>query len=147
LQSSANKKQIKFLNDSSLKITKHLNEIISILGNSSFPVTAEEVYMIMQKKKIFISLSTIYRIFETLSEKEIVIKSNFINDRKARFEINRNEHKHHVLCLKCHTMIDIFDCPFDGIDNKLRNDLGFKVTSHNLEIYGLCKNCLNEIPS
>jgi Fe2+ or Zn2+ uptake regulation protein len=44
-------------------------------------------------------------------------------------------------------MIDIFDCPFDGIDNKLRTDLGFKVTSHNLEIYGLCKNCLNEIPS
>ena len=62
------------------------------------------------------------------------------NDR-ARYELNLNEHKHHVICVGCHKMISFLDCPVEEFEKKLKEKIDFDVTGHKLEIYGYCQEC------
>ncbi|WP_168190054.1 Fur family transcriptional regulator [Caloramator sp. E03] len=123
------------------KKTKHRTDILEILYNSDKPLSAEEIYLYLKQNDSSISLSTIYRNMDRLIERNLVIKNTLFNDNKARFEISRKNHKHHIICLKCNKMIEIDECPFKELENKIKNETGFEIETHKFEIYGYCENC------
>lgn len=124
-----------------LKNTKHRSSILDILEQSSVPITAEDIFLRLKENDISISLSTVYRILETLVSKELVIKSSINNESKASFEINRMEHKHHLVCVGCKKMVSIDGCPFEEFEKTIQGTDGFDITGHKLEIYGFCADC------
>ena len=124
-----------------LKSTKHRLSILKIMENLDSPVTADEVYMMMEKEKASVSISNVYRILELLAEKNIVIKMNVTQNGKALFVINGNVHRHYLICLGCHKMTPIEGCPVADYEKKLKESTDFYVTGHHLEIYGYCSKC------
>ncbi|NLE24754.1 MAG: transcriptional repressor [Clostridiaceae bacterium] len=129
------------LNKGNLKATKHRVSILKELENNESPITAEDLYIKLKEKGIYISLSTVYRCLETLHEKDIVIKSNLPDYNKAMYEYNHNEHRHHMICVKCHKMLPVTGCPLEEYEKHIESKFGFKVKGHNLEVYGYCDNC------
>lgn len=123
-----------------MKSTKHRNAILSLLERAEQPVTAEELYMSLQKQTASINLSTVYRTLETFVSKNLVLKLN-MEDGKARFEFNHDEHRHHLFCVGCHNVISIDDCPMGELQEAIKEKMDFDVTGHKLEIYGYCRNC------
>lgn len=130
-----------FLVREGVKSTKHRTSIIKILKESETPLTADDIFLSLKGKNISISLSTVYRTLETLNSKDLVIKTNIFNDGMARFELNRKEHKHHVVCISCRKSVPIGDCPFEEFEKSLKEKMDFDVTGHKFEIYGFCKEC------
>lgn len=128
-------------NREGLKSTRHRNAVLSILQKSQEPIAAEAVYLKLKEEGASISLSTVYRILETLVLKELVLKSNIVNESKGLFEINRMEHKHHLVCVGCKKMISIDGCPFEEYEKSIQGTNGFDITGHRLEIYGYCAQC------
>lgn len=124
-----------------LKNTKHRNSILNIMEKNAQPVTAEQIYLALINQGISINLSSVYRILNTLAEKCLVIKSSMAGESKAVFELNRFEHKHYVVCTQCKKIISVPGCPLEEYENKLRDKMGFNIQGHQLEIYGVCKNC------
>lgn len=124
-----------------IKNTKRRNAIMAILEKAETPLTVDEIFMALKNDHTSIWLSTVYRTVEMLTEKEIVIKSTIIGDDKARYELNHNEHKHHVVCVGCHKRISFEDCPVNDFEKALKEQINFDVTGHKLEIYGYCKDC------
>jgi Fur family ferric uptake transcriptional regulator len=124
-----------------VKNTKHRNAILEILEVADTPLTAEDIFLNLKEKNVAISLSTVYRTLETLTLKGLVIKANIMDDGRARFELNLQEHKHHVVCVSCHKMVPIGDCPFEEFEKMLKEKIDFDVTGHRFEIYGFCKEC------
>lgn len=124
-----------------VKSTKHRNAILLLLEKSEYPLTAEELYISLREKTASINLSTVYRTLDTFVSKKLVIKSNRVDDGKARYELNQHEHKHHLFCVGCHKLISIEDCPMGELQKVLKKKIDFDVTGHNLEIYGYCHNC------
>ena len=131
----------KLLKKKNLKNTKHRNSVLKAIETSSEPVTAEEIYLSLQKEDISISLSTVYRIIEVLINTNIVCKISFTDNNKALYEINNSSHRHHLLCLNCRNVFPVEDCPLGKHVQTLEEKFNFIITSHNLEFYGYCKNC------
>ncbi len=102
--------------------------------------TADELYHVVRKRLPQISLGTVYRNLELLSEAGQVIKLELTGKQK-RFDGNVEEH-YHMRCSGCGKVMDIDDIEMDQIHKRLydltdRNGLeGFR-----LELIGLCPEC------
>jgi len=129
------------LKHSGLKNTKQRNSVLNILEKTTQPLTADQIYVALINEKTAINLSTIYRVLNTLAEKNLIIKSSSVSDNKALFELNSLEHKHHLVCVECKKIIMVDECPFEEYEKKLKEKMGFTILGHKLEIYGICNNC------
>ncbi|MCX7709106.1 MAG: transcriptional repressor [Clostridia bacterium] len=136
-----NKEYKEVLKREGLKNTKHRTSILEVMEHSEVPLTAEEIFIRLKEWNVAISLSTVYRVLETLVTKDLVNKSSISNDSKALFEINRMEHKHHLVCMGCKKMVSVEGCPFEEFEKKIQGTNGFDITGHKLEIYGYCAEC------
>ncbi len=124
-----------------LKNTKHRNAILNIFEKSAQPVTAEQIFLMLKKQENAINLSSVYRILNTLVEKCLVIKTVMPGENKAVFEMNRFEHKHYVVCTQCKKMVSFPGCPLEEYEKKLRDNTGFQIQGHQLEVFGICREC------
>jgi len=139
LDENSNYKEL--LNREGIKSTRHRNAILQLLEESESPLTAEQLFITLRDKSASIDLSTVYRTLDTFASKNLVIKSNRVDDGKALYELNHHEHKHHLLCVGCHKLISLEDCPMGELQQVLKKKIDFDVTGHKLEIYGYCHDC------
>ena len=99
-------KALKTLKISPLKVTEQRTAMIKLLfENGAAHFTAEDIYEEVNKKKIKISLATIYNCLNQFKEFEI-IKAIKVSSDKIFFDTNLKEH-HHFFCVKSAKLIDV----------------------------------------
>ena len=129
-----------------LRKTKARNMIISILSqNKDRAFSIEDLHKACGAK-LQIDLSTVYRTMHTLAESGFVTKSMHPNG-KAYFQIasqQGTEHHHRIVCSKCKASADIAVCPLHDLENQILSETGFTMTSHSIELTGLCPTCKAE---
>ena len=126
-----------------LKNTKGRALILSVLKGAKKPMSAEEIYNQLRNKGL--NLSTVYRTLNTFYDCGIVLKE--VNkDKENVFTLVRDEHSdHHILiCIKCHKVVQLKGCPYHEVNEKIEEETGFKIQDHNIEIYGVCPDCVNK---
>ena len=101
--------------------------------------TAEDVYLMIKAKHPGISLATVYRNLNTLSEKGKIKKISMAN-AKDRFDGDINEH-YHVSCTACSKLSDVSLSRLSGLDDEVFEKTGVYVTGHELIIKGICPDC------
>jgi Fur family transcriptional regulator, ferric uptake regulator len=106
--------------------------------------TADELYESVRKRLPSISLGTVYRNLEMLSEAGMIQKLEISGSQKRFDGITRNHY--HVRCLKCGRVDDIETGPIADIDKVMKSVHGYKIVSHRLEFVGVCPRCRNEEP-
>jgi len=131
----------KELNEKGMKFTKHRSMILMILDNALNPLSAEEIFLKMKEEGSKVNLSTVYRTMEIMAENALVIKTAFMDDNLSRYEFNRMEHKHRLVCTGCSRMVSIDCCPVEEYAASLCSRESFELTGHRLEIYGICPEC------
>lgn len=129
------------LKQKGLKNTKHRNSILQAIEKNEQPATAEQIFLTLKEQNISINLSSVYRILESLSQSGLILKSNSLTSAKALFEKNRFEHKHHLICSMCNKMFSVGGCPLEEYEKQLQENFDFEIKGHNLEIFGICKEC------
>ena len=129
------------LKSKGLKVTKHRTSVLEVLSKNTQPLSAEEIYSKLKENSISINLSSIYKILDSLSTKNVISKCILGDDNRTYYEMNTSEHKHHLICKTCKEVFPINDCPLCIYEKHLREDMDFDITEHRLEIYGYCKDC------
>lgn len=124
-----------------IKNTKQRNTVLEILRDEAQPLTAEQIFLKSKACDGAINLSTVYRILDMFETKEIIVKTSISKNNRALFELNRMEHKHHLVCVTCKKVTALDSCPFEHFGKNLEQQTDFQITSHKLEIYGYCSNC------
>ena len=100
------KKALKMLDSSPLKATEQRIAMINLLfKNGAAHFTAEDIYEEVNKKKIKISLATIYNCLNQFKEFGIIKAIKFSSD-KIYFDTNLEDH-HHFFCIKSSKLIDV----------------------------------------
>jgi Fur family ferric uptake transcriptional regulator len=127
------------LQERGLKLTKQRSAIIRVLNASQIPLTAEELFLRIREKNDNTSLATVYRNLKTLVAAGLVIKSGFLED-KAQYRLANKSHSHDLICLGCHKVVEMSQCPLECLDNIGQKE-GFTVTEHRIELYGYCQEC------
>ena len=123
--------------------------ILDFLSKTSKHMSAQEIYDSLLKLYPGIGLSTVYRTLDLLSRIGLVNKLN-IGEGKSRYEYRPGEEStphHHLICTNCGRIIDYSDfldeelILIGKIEKNLARKHNFVVKNHNIDFYGLCKDC------
>lgn len=122
-----------------LRMTNQREMILRELRKSEQHLTADELYERVKKIMPRISLATVYRNLEILSEAGIIAKLE-ISGRQKRFDYDVREHDH-IYCIQCHR-VDNLEIDRESIRAvSWVSDKGYTVQGYRLEVAGLCPEC------
>lgn len=117
--------------------TKQKTGIMNFLISRKDHPTAETVYTELKKTFPNISLGTVYRNLNTLSQSGEILKLRF-DDGLDHFDATTEDH-HHFICRQCGAVQDVFN-----VDDSIRILPGAydgEVTGHFVYFYGFCPEC------
>ena len=133
--------ETKGLKDAGLKITLPRIKILQVLeGGDERHVSAEDVYKILLRKGEEIGLATVYRVLTQFEQAGLVIRHNFEGSHGV-FELASDDHHDHIVCVKCGRVEEFVDQEIERRQRQVADGLGFELTDHHLNMYGLCPDC------
>jgi Fur family transcriptional regulator, ferric uptake regulator len=116
--------------------------ILQELRNVRTHPTAGEIYELVRKRLPRISLGTVYRNLEILSEIGMIQKLEMAGTQK-RFD-GIVENHYHVRCLRCGRVDDVVANSIPMINEALAEASNYEILWHRLEFVGLCPQCKKE---
>ena len=129
------------LKDAGLKITLPRIKILQILESSDVHhLSAEDVYKQLIQNEEEIGLATVYRVLTQFEEAGLVVRHHFEGGHSV-FELATEEHHDHVVCVKCGRVEEFIDDEIEARQAAIAKRLGFELTDHKLNMYGLCPDC------
>lgn len=124
-------------------MTNQREMILQELRKSKEHLTADELYECVKKTMPRISLATVYRNLEILSEAGIIAKLE-VSGRQKRFDSDISHHDH-IFCVQCQR-VDNFSLDREKLGlQHLQSVNGYTVTGYRLEFVGLCKKCRDKL--
>jgi Fur family ferric uptake transcriptional regulator len=129
------------LRGAGLKITLPRIKILQILESSGVRhASAEDIYKLLIENGEEIGLATIYRVLTQFEEAGLVARQQFEGGHSV-FEIAQESHHDHLVCVKCGRVEEFSDEGIEARQEAVAERLGFELTDHKLNLYGLCGDC------
>jgi len=129
------------LKDVGLKITHPRIKIMRILLTSGERhVSAEDVYRLLLANNEEIGLATVYRVLTQFEGAGLVTRHHFESGHSV-FELSPEHHHDHIVCIKCGHVEEFADPDIEARQLEIAKRLGFELTDHDLNMYGICADC------
>lgn len=122
--------------DQGLRMTDQRRTIATILDSVIDHPDVEELYERINKVDKSISLATVYRTVKLFEELGILEKLEF-GDGRARYEDADREHHDHLINVQNGEVIEFVNSDIEKLQEKIAQELGFKLLGHKLELYGV----------
>ena len=101
--------------------------------------SADELYSIVRRRLPRVSLGTVYRNLEVLSDLG-EIQTLELSGSLKRYDWDTKKH-YHIRCNCCNRVDDAPIAPLNRLENELYGATVFQIIGHNLEFIGLCPDC------
>jgi len=129
------------LKDAGLKITLPRIKILEILESAEVHhVSAEDVYKLLIANQEEIGLATVYRVLTQFEQAGLVVRHNFEGGHSV-FELSSQNHHDHIVCVRCGRVEEFIDSQIEKRQEEVAKKLGYELTDHHLNMYGLCPDC------
>ena len=122
--------------DQGLRMTDQRRTIATILDSVIDHPDVEELYGRINKVDKSISLATVYRTVKLFEELGILEKLEF-GDGRARYEDADREHHDHLINVQNGEVIEFVNSDIEKLQEKIAQELGFKLLGHKLELCGV----------
>ncbi|MCI5147865.1 MAG: Fur family transcriptional regulator [Candidatus Electrothrix sp. MAN1_4] len=122
-----------------LRMTHQRELILEELGNCHNHPTADALYERIKKKLPRISLATVYRNLEILSEAGMIRKLE-ISGRQKRFDKEIEQHDH-IFCVQCRRVDDIKFDQSRLVSLEEEDSQGYAISGCRVEFFGICPKC------
>lgn len=121
------------------RVTKQREAILKILRDNRYHPSADQIYDAVRKEIPNISKGTVYRNLQILREDGAISELN-LNATLSRYEEKQDKH-YHFRCEQCGRVFDLDEPVNTEIEKKIAERTGFRVSSHQTEFWGLCRDC------
>ena len=125
---------------SGIKKTKQRVAVLLVLKEAEKPLSAFDIALRAGGEGESTWLSTVYRSLELFEKKAVVSKITLMDRDVALYSLNREEHGHFAICVQCHRLIEMKNCPMEAFEPLLADE-DFRVVGHRLELFGYCREC------
>lgn len=122
-----------------LPLTSQRRAILEEMLDSTDHPSADEVFDRVSRRLPATSRTTVYRTLDTLVAMGLVTKTCHTG-RSVRYDSRTDVH-HHLVCLRCDTIVDLDDPDLDAIRLPDTSALGFDAEDHRVQIRGVCQKC------
>jgi Fur family ferric uptake transcriptional regulator len=125
-----------------LRVTAPRQAIIRVLDAADRPLSVEELLARMTGFRS--GIPTIYRNLQRFEEQGWV-EAIVGPDQVMRYvRCHSVKHHHHVQCEECGCMVEVEGCGLKKALEALETRSGFRITRHQLQLFGLCPSCQEE---
>lgn len=131
-----------WLRDRGLKTTSQRDDIARVFFGTDRHVSVEELYGEVRGVNPRIGYATVYRTLRLLKEAGLAAERHF-DDAEARYEqaAGDEEHHDHFICERCQRIVEFSNDEIEALQESIARKLGFVITRHRLELYGICRDC------
>ncbi len=134
-----------YIKSEGLKETAPRNRILNAFLNSEDHVSAEDIYLLVNRGKRKVGFTTVYRTMKLISDCGLAREVMF-DDGIARFEHTLGrKHHHHLICTRCRKVIEFTSKTMEDAEQALLKKNEFELQYHKYEIFGLCKACREQV--
>jgi len=129
-----------------LRRTPERNYLLKLIYERNDHFGAEDLFHAIEKEKFNVSKATVYNSLDLFLECGIITK-HYLNNNTSVYEKAYGFKQHdHFICQECKKIIEFCDPRLYQIKKSLEEVLKVEITSHQLYLYGYCrdKNCKTE---
>ena len=122
-----------------MRMTRQRQVILEELRKVCSHPGADEIYTMVRRRMPRISLGTVYRNLEVLSELGEIRKIEMGGTLK-RFDGKSDDH-YHIRCMICQRVVDAPVKLMPNLEKSLNGKTDFEILGHRLEFVGICPEC------
>ena len=131
------------LKELGLKETPKRRAILEILAAEPGFLSPEELWRTLKALFATIGLPTVYRNLGELADGGVISTIIHPNRHLYYYFCTRvNGHHHHFICTSCRRVEDIPECSVSAMEGEIIARNGGAITSHIVQLNGLCSDCL-----
>ena len=134
---------VNMLRKANLKVTPKRKAIVEFFLQNGRYFTSEEIWIALKGKFKHLGFPTIYRNLKEMESIGILTRINR-DSQKLHYALcclGKEKKHHHFVCKKCGRVKEVEFCNFEEIAKDIEKKLDCKITSHFIQIEGLCSEC------
>lgn len=121
-----------------MRQTRQRKVILEVLRSTTSHPTADWIYIRARRKIPHISLGTVYRNLDLLTQQGEIRRLDY--GVQNRFDGNSSNH-YHFSCNDCGKVFDVDEPIHKKINQRVAQKTGFDIFYHQIEFYGKCREC------
>jgi Fur family ferric uptake transcriptional regulator len=114
--------------------------VLEELANEPDDATAQSLWQRMRGRDEAIGLATVYRTLALLHEHGVIDALSHHEGERC-YRLCGDEHHHHLVCERCHRVVEIVDCDLATWADAVARRHGVAAAGHHVEISGVCGDC------
>jgi Fur family ferric uptake transcriptional regulator len=129
-----------FLEGLGMRATRPRTLVLAELMREEDDLTAQALHARLRERGERTGLATVYRTLTILAG-EGAVDALPHHPGELCYRWCGNEHHHHLVCSRCHRVVEVAGCELDPWLDKVSAEHGFVATGHRLEVAGVCAGC------
>lgn len=126
------------------KLTHARLTVLQVIEELGGHVTSAEVLEGVASRDANIGRASVFRTLDLLTRLGIIRPTYISTSTTPSYVLMPDGHHHHIICSRCHRVIEFHECDLDRIAHELEQRLGVKIHGHLLEFYGECADCAGQ---
>jgi Fur family transcriptional regulator, ferric uptake regulator len=125
-----------------LKSSRQRELIAEVFFQARGHLSIDQLLERVRKDDPRVGQATVYRTMKLLTKCGLAEARQF-GDGHTRYEPidSHEEHHDHLICTSCGKIVEFVNTQIETLQARVAKQNGFIVTSHKLELYGLCPDC------
>jgi Fur family ferric uptake transcriptional regulator len=122
------------------RLTPQREMIIKVIAQNTKHLSAEEIFLELQKHTNAINIATVYRTLDMLWEEGFAGR-NDLSEGKIVYSANQHGPHIHLVCRRCNHIINAEPQELKKLGEVLDSRYNFDADLAHISIFGLCHDC------
>lgn len=136
------------LRERGLKSTAQRDDIAKVFFSGDGHYSVDDLYTAVRRVNPRVGYATVYRTLKLLKECGLAAERHF-EQGQARYEPTEetSQHHDHIICERCGKIVEFNSEEMERQQERIARFLGFVVSHHRMELYGICSECREGRPA
>ena len=122
------------------RLTGPRRALADLIADHDGHFTALDLEAVARARGLDISRATFFRALDLLTELRVLERLDLPSGEHAYVPCARAHH-HHIVCSRCGRTTEVEDCGVAEAVTQIARRSGYRIDSHRLELFGLCRHC------
>lgn len=124
-----------------IRATPNRMLVLQELAREPDDATAQDLWGRLREGRHTTGLATVYRTLALFYDAGLIDSLSHHSGGEQCYRLCSETHHHHLVCDRCHRVVEVDRCDLDGWVDKAAKRHGFIATHHSVEITGVCQDC------